>query len=90
LKAVLRATLLGTSAYDLKYDLKNFRKIAMLYAAVINAPNLFYFLKCYCLELIPVALRSKAQAFSRLVSGIAGSNPVEGMDICLLCLLYVV
>jgi hypothetical protein len=33
--------------------------------------------------------RSKALVYRRLVTGIAGSNPAEGMDVCLLC-LYVV
>jgi hypothetical protein len=35
---------------------------------------------------IPVAARSKAQVCGHLVAGIAGSNPAEGMDVCLLCL----
>jgi hypothetical protein len=36
-----------------------------------------------------VTARSKAYVCGRLVAGIAGSNPAEGMDVCLLC-LYVV
>jgi hypothetical protein len=36
-----------------------------------------------------MAARSKALVCSRLVVGIEGSNPGEGMDVCLLC-LYVV
>jgi hypothetical protein len=36
-----------------------------------------------------VSARSKAQVCGRLVAGITGSNPDEGMDVCLLC-LYVV
>jgi hypothetical protein len=36
-----------------------------------------------------VAERSKALVCGRLVAGIAGSNPAEGMDMSLLC-LYVV
>jgi hypothetical protein len=32
---------------------------------------------------------SKALVCDRLVTGIAGSNPARGMDVCLLC-LYVV
>jgi hypothetical protein len=38
---------------------------------------------------IPVAARSKAYICSLLVPVMAGSNPAEGMDVCLLC-LYVV
>jgi hypothetical protein len=38
---------------------------------------------------IPVAARSKAEVCGRLVTGVAGSNPAWGMDVCLLC-LYVV
>ena len=34
---------------------------------------------------IPMALRSKVQVCSRLIAGIAGSNPAEGMDLRLLC-----
>ena len=32
---------------------------------------------------IPVAERSKALAWGRSLTGIAGSNPAEGMDVCL-------
>jgi hypothetical protein len=39
---------------------------------------------------IPVAARSKAQVFGRLVAGVAGSNHAKGMDVCLLCLYVVV
>jgi hypothetical protein len=39
---------------------------------------------------IPVSVRSKAQVCGRLIAGIAGSNPAEGMDFCLLDLLCVV
>jgi hypothetical protein len=38
---------------------------------------------------MPVASRSKAKVFGRLVAGITGLNPAEGMYVCLLC-LYVV
>jgi hypothetical protein len=38
---------------------------------------------------IPVATRSKAHVCGRLVTGLAGSNPARGMDVCPLC-LYVV
>jgi hypothetical protein len=37
----------------------------------------------------PMAARSKAQVCVRLSAGIAGLNPTEGMNVCLLC-LYVV
>jgi hypothetical protein len=33
---------------------------------------------------MPVAARSKAWVCGRSVTGIVGSNPVEGMDVCLL------
>jgi len=33
---------------------------------------------------IPVAARSKAWVFGRLLAGIAGSNPNGGMDVCIL------
>jgi hypothetical protein len=36
-----------------------------------------------------VAARSKTYVCDRLVVGIAGSNPAQGMDVCLSC-LYVV
>jgi hypothetical protein len=39
--------------------------------------------------LIPVTARSKRKVCGRLVAGVAGSNPAEGMDVCLLC-FYVV
>jgi hypothetical protein len=38
---------------------------------------------------IPVVERSKAWVCSRSPAGIAGSNPAEGMDICLLCVCQV-
>jgi hypothetical protein len=39
--------------------------------------------------LISVATLSEEYICGRLVTGIAGSNPVDGMDVCLLC-YYVV
>jgi hypothetical protein len=33
---------------------------------------------------IPVAARSKAWVYGRSLTEIVGSNPAEGMDICLL------
>jgi hypothetical protein len=42
------------------------------------------------LKAIPVSARSKAKVCSRLIAGIAGLNPAEGMDARLLCLLCVV
>ena len=39
---------------------------------------------------IPVAARSKAWVCSRLLAGIVGSNPDEGMAACLLWVLCVV
>ena len=38
---------------------------------------------------VPVAARSKAQVCGRSLAGIAGSNTVEGMDVCLLWVLYI-
>jgi hypothetical protein len=35
--------------------------------------------------LIPLTERSKARVCGRSIAGIAGLNPVEGMDVCLLC-----
>jgi hypothetical protein len=39
---------------------------------------------------IPVTTRSKAWVCCRLLAGIVGSNPVGGMDVCLLWVLCVV
>ena len=40
------------------------------------------------LEPIPVAARSKACVCCHSIGGIAGSNPADGMDVCLLwCVL---
>jgi hypothetical protein len=33
-----------------------------------------------------VVARSKARVCGRLVAAVAGSNPAQGMDVCLLCL----
>ena len=38
----------------------------------------------YIKKPIPVAVRSKAWMYSRLLAGTAGSNSAEGMDVCLL------
>ena len=38
---------------------------------------------------IPVAVQSKAYVFGRSTVGIEGSNPTEGMDVRLSCLLFV-
>jgi hypothetical protein len=38
---------------------------------------------------IPVAARFKEWVYGRSLAGIAGSNPVGGMDVCLLRVLYV-
>jgi hypothetical protein len=40
--------------------------------------------------LIPMAVRSKVYVCVSSIAGIAGSNPGERMDVCLLCLLCVV
>jgi hypothetical protein len=36
-------------------------------------------------KLVPVAARSKAWVGGRSLAGIAGSNPVTGMDVCREC-----
>ena len=41
-------------------------------------------------EPIPVVLRSKAKVCGRCIAEVAGSNRAEGMDVRLLCLLWVV
>jgi hypothetical protein len=41
------------------------------------------------LKLIPVVVRSKARVCGRSNAGIVGSNPAEGMDVRLLCMLCV-
>ena len=37
---------------------------------------------------IPVAAQSKAWVYGSSLDGIAGSSPAEGIDICLLRMLY--
>ena len=39
---------------------------------------------------VPVAARSKAWVYGRSLAGIVGSNPAEGMDVCLRWVLCVV
>jgi hypothetical protein len=39
---------------------------------------------------IPTAARSKAWVYGRSLTGIVGSNPAGGMDVCLLWVLFVV
>ena len=39
---------------------------------------------------IPVAVRSNAWVCGRSLGGIAGSNPAEGMNVRIMCLLCVV
>ena len=36
---------------------------------------------------IPVAERSKTRVCGRLLTGVAGSNPVGGMDVCVVCVV---
>jgi hypothetical protein len=48
-----------------------------------------YYAQSYLLP-IPVAARSKAWVYGRLLTGIVGSNPAYGMDVCLLWVLCVV
>jgi len=40
----------------------------------------------YCMS-FPVAARSKAQVCGRSPAEIVGSNPIQGMDVCLLCVV---
>ena len=35
----------------------------------------------------PVAERAKARVYGRLLAGVAGSNPVGGMDVCVVCVV---
>jgi len=37
-----------------------------------------------------MAVRPEAWVYDRLTAAMAGSNPVEIMDVCLLCLLCVI
>jgi hypothetical protein len=39
---------------------------------------------CNVILSIPVAERSKTKVSGRSLAGIAGSNPAEGLDVCLL------
>jgi hypothetical protein len=39
----------------------------------------------YVSDAIPVAARSKALVCGRSLVGIAGSNPADGMDVCVSC-----
>jgi hypothetical protein len=41
-------------------------------------------------EPVPVVVRSKAWVYGRSLTGIVGSNPAQGMYVCLLCVLCVV
>ena len=36
----------------------------------------------------PVAERSKARVCVRTLTGVAGSNPAGGMDVCVVCVVY--
>lgn len=40
--------------------------------------------------LLHVAVQSKALVCSRMITVIAGLNPAEGKDVCLMCLLHCV
>ena len=44
----------------------------------------------HALRPIPVAARSKAWDCGRSLAGIVGSNPAEGMDVCVFWVLCVV
>jgi hypothetical protein len=39
---------------------------------------------------VPVAARSKTGVYGHSLDEIVGSNPTDGMDVCLLWMLYVV
>jgi hypothetical protein len=39
----------------------------------------------YSIQPIPLAERSKARGYGRLLAGIAGSNPFGGMDVFVVC-----
>jgi len=48
------------------------------------------FIIIYTLWPIPVATRSKASVCDHSLAGIVGSNPAEGINVCLLWVLCVV
>jgi hypothetical protein len=58
-----------------------------LLCCVTHSPDTKVFLKIYRSQLkkqlFPIAGRSKAQVFSRLIAGISGLNPDGGINICL-------
>ena len=39
------------------------------------------------MKVIPVSERSKARVCGRSLAGVAGSNPVGGMDVCVVCVV---
>jgi hypothetical protein len=51
-------------------------------ATVVHFVNTIFNCELFLSMLIPVAARSKTWVCGRLVAGIAGSNPAEGMDVC--------
>jgi len=40
-----------------------------------------------CPKPLPLVVRSKSQVYSRSIAGMTSSNPAEGMDVRLCCLL---
>ena len=56
---------------------------------LINMKNNEYIL-VKALQPIPLAVWSKVYVWGRLIAGIAGSNPTDGRDVCLVYLLCVV
>jgi hypothetical protein len=53
------------------------------YSRKLELTNLLYYV-CIYTKPIPVAARSKAWVSGRSLTGIVGSNPAYGMDVCLL------
>ena len=51
---------------------------------LIKKYTIKYFVKTTLTMPVPVAVRSKAQVYGRSPAEIVGSNPTQGMDICLL------
>jgi hypothetical protein len=96
-RALLRMSRLDVKYRACIYHMSNIFTLFLSLLACIT--NSHFSLQCYLvivvnildeilMRTIPVVTRSK-EVCSRLVAGIAGSNPARGMDVCLLC-LYVV
>ena len=88
LKVILKCTLdLEHNGDELLEDYNRYNVIRRLEKTTGCGHSLYiaylYLILLECLP-IPVAERSKAWVCSRSPAGIAGSNPAEGMAVCLL------